>query len=125
MTRALPPNPHYLTNEDILRNNQIWEEKNPPSQDFLIMEFLHNGDLRNLILKTREANTFMPDDVLWRFFMCLVKQCTALQYPVRKFHPERRAESGGDLEEQIPPEYQRWRGKRFVHFDFDPLNSKK
>ena len=87
------------------------------------MEFYQLGDLRHVISMTRERGAFFPDHLLWLFFKCLVKQCIAMEYPVRKFHPQRRDGQTTDLEEIIPPEYARWRQKQYVHFDFDPLNS--
>ncbi|KAK7750341.1 hypothetical protein SLS62_007749 [Diatrype stigma] len=94
----------------------------PDSQkDYIVMDYVPNGDLRTLIAKVNEEDTKFPDRVLWSFFMCLVKQCIGLAYYPRKFHPDRRLDDR-DLDERIPPDQQKWRWKNMIHFDYDPLN---
>ncbi|RYP91544.1 hypothetical protein DL770_002324 [Monosporascus sp. CRB-9-2] len=92
-------------------------------KDFIVLEYLENGDLRNLIAKVRNMGAEFPNRVLWSFWLCLVKQCVAMAYYPRKFHPDRhRVPEGGSLDEFIPPAEQKWRRKRMVHFDYDPCN---
>ncbi|KAI1083057.1 hypothetical protein F5B20DRAFT_596278 [Whalleya microplaca] len=52
----------------------------------------------------------------------MVKQCIAMAFPVRKFHPDRRTQPEGDLDEVIPDAKHHWRMKRMVHFDIDVNN---
>ncbi|KAI8635549.1 hypothetical protein F5Y19DRAFT_469425 [Xylariaceae sp. FL1651] len=63
-------------------------------KDYIIMEYLQNGDLATLIHKLVEAkdreDTKIPNRVLWEFWLCLVRACIALEYPPRKFHSSRR-----------------------------------
>lgn len=93
-------------------------------KDFIVLEYVANGDLRDLIAKVNAMNAKFPDRVLWSFFLCLVKQCIGLAYYPRKFHPDRHnAGDGRDLDETIPPDAQKWRWKNMIHFDYDPLNS--
>ncbi|KAI0459955.1 kinase-like domain-containing protein [Xylaria acuta] len=109
--------------------------------DFLILEFCENGDLENLLYRINEANTVVPNRVLWGFWLCLIRSCVAMQYPPRKFHPRRREPAqftmdgfplannrqdgktvGNDLYEDVPGPRRRWAQKRQVHFDIDPQN---
>ncbi len=99
---------------------QVVEEE----KDYIVLEYLQNGDLKNMITKIFNDRGLIPDRVLWSFWLCLVKQCIGLAYYPRKFHPNRR-QNTGNLDEFIPPPEQRWREKRMVHFDFDPLNGTK
>ncbi|RYO88907.1 hypothetical protein DL762_003487 [Monosporascus cannonballus] len=72
-------------------------------KDFIMLEYLENGDLRNLIAKVRNVGAEFPNRVLWSFWLCLTKH----------------------LDEFIPPAEQKWRRKRMVHFDYDPCNIPK
>ena len=114
-----PPPPVGLVRPQALAEDNARE----PRKNYVVIEYLPAGDLKNLIAKVRNDNGFFPNSVLWQLFRCLLKQCIGLAYPVRKFHPDRMT-TEGDLEEMIPPEEQKWRKRRFVHFDFDPFNSK-
>ncbi|KAI1765887.1 hypothetical protein GGR53DRAFT_248068 [Hypoxylon sp. FL1150] len=119
-------------------------------KDFILSEYLENGDLGNFISRLGEAKEMVPNRVLWQFFLCLLKGCLAMEYPVTKFHPRRRERAetieglvnraerlrldgeeapnregkvrGEELFEFVPPESRRWAGERFVHFDIDPQN---
>ncbi|KAI1083986.1 kinase-like protein [Whalleya microplaca] len=112
-------------------------------KDYLLLEFVENGDLTRLICKLNDMKENIPNRVLWSFWLCLVRACVAMEYPPRKFHPRRRenpnditAQMGalrieddvagkvvnGDLFEDIPVARRRWAGKRIVHFDIDPSN---
>ncbi|KAI0012180.1 kinase-like domain-containing protein [Xylariaceae sp. FL0662B] len=97
-------------------------EAGEDAKDFIITELFQNGTLRDMILKINERNLRWPNRVLWSFWLCLVKQCIALAFPVRKFHPERRVRPDGDLDEVIPPAKYHWRMKRMVHFDIEISN---
>ncbi|KAI1325851.1 kinase-like domain-containing protein [Xylariaceae sp. FL0255] len=119
-------------------------------KDFLLLEWVENGDLYNLISRLNERNvTQIPNRVLWGFWLCLVRACLAMQYPPRRFHPGRslpdpddeagydEEESdtigvdvsaatgkrvGNDLFETEPVARRRWAASRIVHFDIDPNN---
>ncbi|RYO96346.1 hypothetical protein DL764_007482 [Monosporascus ibericus] len=92
-------------------------------KDFIVLEYLENSDLRNLIAKVRNIGAEFLNRVLWSFWLCLVKQCVAMAYYPRKFRPDRhRVPDRGSLDEFIPPGEQKWRRKRMVHFDYDPCN---
>ncbi|KAI2643152.1 kinase-like domain-containing protein [Xylaria nigripes] len=110
-------------------------------RDFMLIEFCEYGDLENLLFRLNEQNKNVPNRVLWGFWLCLVRACVGMQYPVRKFHPRRRNPTpehvnahpgvdinevgkmvGNDLYEDIPGPRRRWARKRFVHFDIDPKN---
>ncbi|RYP58611.1 hypothetical protein DL769_008866 [Monosporascus sp. CRB-8-3] len=59
-------------------------------KDYLLLEFVENGDLSNFIMKLNEKNLRVPNRILWSFWLCLVRACVAMEYPPRKFHPRRR-----------------------------------
>ncbi|KAI1082522.1 kinase-like domain-containing protein [Whalleya microplaca] len=90
--------------------------------DFLITELMESGDLYSLIVKASEQRRPIPHRVLWAFWLCLIKQCMAMAYPPRKFHPSRNKNPDSNLDEGIPDEKYRWRMKRYVHWDIDPQN---
>ncbi|KAK8061464.1 kinase-like domain-containing protein [Apiospora phragmitis] len=62
-------------------------------ESFLLTEFLEHGELCNLIERLNEAAlaqpgndmypklTFIPNRLLWRLFLCLVRQCLAMGFP--------------------------------------------
>ncbi|KAI1290490.1 kinase-like domain-containing protein [Xylaria venustula] len=111
-------------------------------KEFLLLEFVENGDLEKLIIRLNQDNEEVPNRVLWGFWLCLTQACLAMQYPPRKFHPGRHKDHpvlqpdgkpafdltetgkrlGDDLFEQEPPPKRRWAAKRVVHFDIDPKN---
>ncbi|RYP17403.1 hypothetical protein DL765_004533 [Monosporascus sp. GIB2] len=79
-------------------------EASDGEKDFIVLEYLENGDLRNLVAKVRNMGAEFPNRVLWSFWLCLVKQCIAMTYYPRKFHPDRhRVPDSGSLDEFIPP----------------------
>ncbi|KAI1361327.1 hypothetical protein F5Y08DRAFT_342794 [Xylaria arbuscula] len=45
------------------------------------LEFLPNGQLSDTIQKHLFASENMPNRVLWRIWLCLVRQCVAMAYP--------------------------------------------
>ncbi|KAI0514975.1 hypothetical protein F5B22DRAFT_211034 [Xylaria bambusicola] len=65
-------------------------------KEYIIMEYMHNGSLANLIDNLIEAKpndiklARVPNRVLWGFWLCLVRACVAMEYPPRKFHPLRK-----------------------------------
>ncbi|RYO95984.1 hypothetical protein DL765_011722 [Monosporascus sp. GIB2] len=117
-------------------------------KDYLLLEFVENGDLFNFITKLNEKNLVVPNRVLWSFWLCLVRACVAMEYPPRKFHPRRRKDAEGEppnaelaalalddddrdlngkivdgqLFEDVPGPRRRWARNRMVHFDIDPKN---
>ncbi|RYP70547.1 hypothetical protein DL771_005366 [Monosporascus sp. 5C6A] len=116
-------------------------------KDYLLLEFVENGDLSNFIMKLNERNLMVPNRVLWSFWLCLVRACVAMEYPPRKFHPRRRQKDAegeppnaalaalalddrdingkivdGQLFEDVPGPKRRWARNRMVHFDIDPKN---
>ncbi|RYP53711.1 hypothetical protein DL768_001311 [Monosporascus sp. mg162] len=118
-------------------------------KDYLLLEFVENGDLSNFIMKLNEKNLRVPNRVLWSFWLRLVRACVAMEYPPRKFHPRRRQKDAegeppnselaalvldddhrdlngkivdGQLFEDVPGPKRRWARNRMVHFDIDPKN---
>ncbi|KAI0131026.1 kinase-like domain-containing protein [Daldinia grandis] len=85
--------------EDMMDNmiyNRIGPDPNDPMfrHDYLILEFVENGDLTHLIQRIESSKLDnkvkrVPNRVLWSFWLCLVRACTGLEYPPRMFHPGR------------------------------------
>ncbi|KAI1349027.1 kinase-like domain-containing protein [Xylaria sp. FL0043] len=106
----------------------------PYRRDFLLLEYLENGDLEKLLARLNEKEIDIPNRV--------TRACLAMQFPPRKFHPGRHEDHpvlqpngqpdfdltgtgkrlGDELYEQEPPPKRRWAAKRYVHFDIDPKN---
>ncbi|KAK7948054.1 uncharacterized protein PG986_008940 [Apiospora aurea] len=62
----------------------------------LVIELLENGSVKDFINKAKAHKvTRLPNRLIWRFFLCLVRACIALAYP-------RRA-GNGQFFEVIPP----------------------
>ncbi|KAI1772988.1 kinase-like protein [Hypoxylon cercidicola] len=64
-------------------------------KDFLLLEYAENGTLADLLHKLHDLGEDVPNRVAWQFFLCLVKACIAMEYPVAKFHPRRRERARG------------------------------
>ncbi|KAI0186640.1 kinase-like domain-containing protein [Xylaria flabelliformis] len=84
-----------------LRGKQIDEEiqrqeERGVRKDYIIMEYLQNGNLADLLTKLNEHEREdgfsyrIPNRVLWGFWLCLIRACIAMEYPPRKFHPLRK-----------------------------------
>ncbi|KAI2632245.1 kinase-like domain-containing protein [Hypoxylon sp. NC1633] len=97
--------------------NLLEPQANPDAM--LVMEMVPNGDLRDLFVKVRDHKETIPQKILWSFFLCLVRACTAMAHP-----PSQEPgydNNPGPITERVP------RGKdndasRLVHFDIDPCN---
>lgn len=50
-------------------------------KDFLLLEFMENGDLGGLLAKIagQKDQVRIPNRVLWSFWLCLVKACVAME----------------------------------------------
>ncbi|KAI0475471.1 hypothetical protein GGR56DRAFT_695160 [Xylariaceae sp. FL0804] len=92
-----------------------------PHRDYLLLEHLPHGSVRDLICALRErGDVGTPNRVLWSFWLCLVRACVGLAFPVRKFHPDRKTQQDSDLRETIPDYSKLARKKRWVHFNIHP-----
>lgn len=85
----------------------------------IMLELLENGDLSNFITKVRERNETVPNRILWRFFLCLVRMCIGLAYPPDKI--EEYNDQPGPITETVPDRLKN-NPSRIVHFDMDPKN---
>ncbi|RYO82483.1 hypothetical protein DL766_006330 [Monosporascus sp. MC13-8B] len=94
----------------------------PGEKSFIVLEFAEHGDLNNFMGKMNMQGGGMPLRIHWNWWLCLVKQCVAMTYYPRKFHPNRFNANGQDLDEIVPDASISWRKKNMVHFDFDVFN---
>ncbi|KAI0396987.1 kinase-like domain-containing protein [Xylariaceae sp. FL0594] len=92
----------------------------PKSIMVFMTEMLENGDLFGFICKVNSHGERIPNAILWRFFLCLVRMCIAMAYPPASL-PE-NMDRPGPITETVPDgDFEEWE-RRMVHFDFDPSN---
>ncbi|KAJ8129931.1 hypothetical protein O1611_g3703 [Lasiodiplodia mahajangana] len=48
---------------------------------WIYMEYLQNGTLETLISRAVETGVVLPNRLLWRFFLCLIRTCIAMGWP--------------------------------------------
>ncbi|OTB01341.1 hypothetical protein M426DRAFT_25646 [Hypoxylon sp. CI-4A] len=54
-----------------------------PDDRWLVMEWLPNGELGNFIIGARMSGIdHLPNRLLWRFFLCLVRACCGMAWPM-------------------------------------------
>ncbi|KAI2625040.1 kinase-like domain-containing protein [Hypoxylon sp. NC1633] len=106
--------------EHIVQPYRVVHARNPlkdaPGRSIL-MEYVQHGSLGDFIARRREWGHELPNRVLSRLFMCLVRFCIAMAYPPR--YPR----GAVAMEERIP----RHRAERedkyqLVHSDLHPWN---
>ncbi|KAI1485394.1 kinase-like domain-containing protein [Biscogniauxia mediterranea] len=99
------------------------EKEVEPAKDYMISEFAGFGNLTDFISLVARKNEVIPNRVIWRFWLCLVRGIVGMAFPPRKFNPDWKT-SGKDLLDEVTPaddeEYELM--KRYVHFDLDPAN---
>ncbi|KAI1122628.1 hypothetical protein F5Y10DRAFT_286997 [Nemania abortiva] len=72
------------------------QRKKKTRRDYIVMEYLQHGSLGSLITKLHSCKPDddrlrrIPNQVLWGFWLCLIRACIAMEYPPRKFHPNRK-----------------------------------
>ncbi|KAI1204690.1 uncharacterized protein F4807DRAFT_446354 [Annulohypoxylon truncatum] len=83
----------------------------------IFMEYLHGGSIHQFAARYQQhTNIPMPNRLLWRILMCLVRACIGLAYPQRKTTP-------GVVLEQIPADYpQRDNPENWMHGDMHGNN---
>ncbi|RYP55996.1 hypothetical protein DL769_009996 [Monosporascus sp. CRB-8-3] len=93
--------------------------------DYILLEYMKNGDMANMLYRLNEQDERVPNRVLWSFFLCLIRGCIGMAWYPRRFHPQRGNNPDRDLIEQIPAggSVQERCMKRMVHFDIDLKNS--
>ncbi|RWA08269.1 hypothetical protein EKO27_g6840 [Xylaria grammica] len=90
-----------------------------PKLNCFITEMLEHGDLAHFIAKVRSHNEKIPNAVLWRFLLCLVRMCIGLAYPPTSINQLK--DLPAPITEVIPDD-EAVTPRRVVHFDFDPRN---
>ncbi|KAI1106344.1 kinase-like protein [Jackrogersella minutella] len=114
----------YIPDEERLFNIGKQVTGSVPTQEqlptvLLIMEMVENGDLTNFIQMVRERGLTVPNYILWKFFLCLIRGCIAMA-----FTPERCLDNfhEADVHTEWIPERFVDNPERIVHFDLDPKN---
>ncbi|KAJ3576219.1 hypothetical protein NPX13_g3765 [Xylaria arbuscula] len=51
---------------------------------WLYIEYLENGTISNFLQKARQKKMVIPNRILWRFFMCLLRMVVAMGWPPAK-----------------------------------------
>ncbi|KAK9771651.1 putative Protein kinase domain-containing protein [Seiridium cardinale] len=115
-----------LRPRDNRRREYIAEKEESPAaqREYLLLEYMENGTLEDFIWRLNELDQKCPNRVLWSFWVCLIRACIAMAYPVHKFHPRRKdATVTGALSESIPANHNKREWIRpMVHFAIDPTN---
>ncbi|KAI0474454.1 hypothetical protein F4859DRAFT_522079 [Xylaria cf. heliscus] len=52
--------------------------------NWVYLEWLENGTLERLVNRAIKLGIRLPNRVLWRFFLCLIRMCIALGWPAEK-----------------------------------------
>ncbi|KAF7536522.1 hypothetical protein G7054_g4505 [Neopestalotiopsis clavispora] len=93
-------------------------------RDFILLEYMSNGNLESFIARLNEADEKCPNRVLWSFWVCLIRACIAMAYPVHRHNRKRNnAKFTGALSEMVPGKAVRRKKIRpFVHFAIEPKN---
>ncbi|OTA60662.1 hypothetical protein K449DRAFT_435053 [Hypoxylon sp. EC38] len=47
----------------------------------VVLEYLENGTFNRIIERAIRYNSFIPNRLLWSFFLCMVRSCVAMAYP--------------------------------------------
>ncbi|OTA53280.1 kinase-like protein [Hypoxylon sp. EC38] len=116
------PGSELITNQpakDSNKKSNEKEERTTESFDAIVMELVKNGDLHQFICKVSELGQRVPNQILWEFFLCLIRGCIAMAYP-----PSSQAENEGrpgPIRETIPEGKANNPGL-LVHLDLDPKN---
>ncbi|KAI0113325.1 kinase-like domain-containing protein [Daldinia grandis] len=62
-----------------IENNPL--AKNPVQGEWIILEWLSCGALSDFIVRARKKVNRLPNRLLWRFFLCLIRACIAMADP--------------------------------------------
>ncbi|KAI1299462.1 hypothetical protein F5Y03DRAFT_408806 [Xylaria venustula] len=84
-----------------------------------ITEMVENGDLAHFLAKFNFTREAVPNAILWRFLLCLVRMCIGLAYP--PMSTDELKDRPAPITEVIPKD-KNVPPKRLVHFDIDPRN---
>ncbi|KAI0838305.1 kinase-like protein [Hypoxylon sp. FL0890] len=86
---------------------------------WLVLEWLPNGTLGDFVTKAKEKGAErLPNRLLWRFFLCLIRACVGMAYP------KGRTDDLLELETlpRAPPGENYFQPKQFAHNDIDDTN---
>ncbi|KAI0977612.1 hypothetical protein F4678DRAFT_477656 [Xylaria arbuscula] len=90
-----------------------------PKLNCFITEMVENGDLAHFLAKFIYTNEGIPNPILWRFLLCLVRMCIGLAYPPMSIDELKNRPAPIT---EVRPEDENVSPKRLVHFDLDPRN---
>ncbi|KAI0185750.1 hypothetical protein EV127DRAFT_440930 [Xylaria flabelliformis] len=54
------------------------------TDNWLYLEWLENGTVKNLVGRAIQLGITLPNRLLWRFFLCLIRMCIAMDWPAKK-----------------------------------------
>ncbi|KAI0517512.1 kinase-like domain-containing protein [Xylaria bambusicola] len=108
------------SNEDSSSRRKRRVATGEPRLNCFVTEMLENGDLSQFIAKVRQNGETVPNVVLWRFLLCLVRMCIGLAYPPDSI--EQFKTLPPPITENVPLPEHNVEPRRICHFDFDPRN---
>ncbi|KAI0459941.1 kinase-like protein [Xylaria acuta] len=98
----LPPSAAFVPLEGIMEGPAV------------ALEYLDKGDLVSVKIRTDYDGEVMPNKVLWSLFLCLIRACIGMAYPLE------RPEGSRSILETIPADGPRASG--VIHNDVAPRN---
>ncbi|KAI3325204.1 kinase-like domain-containing protein [Xylariaceae sp. AK1471] len=114
----------YIEGEGLVDNDNARSPKElsiPKHKSLItfVTEMLENGDLAHFLCMVQEHRETIPNEVLWRFFLCFVRMCIGLAFPPGTLQENEKIP--GPITETVPDRLKN-EPRRIVHFDFDPRN---
>ncbi|KAI0887837.1 uncharacterized protein GGS22DRAFT_185218 [Annulohypoxylon maeteangense] len=79
-SRDDPPSLDPVTGARKVPTTRDWLEG--ITQPIAVFEYLENADIRRLYDRLIKHDQLLPNRILWSFFLCLIRACVALAYPM-------------------------------------------
>ncbi|KAI0172720.1 kinase-like protein [Hypoxylon sp. FL1284] len=96
--RKLAYNPHVVQLINIASNplQDPRRQGRPDADRWIIIEWLRCGTLRDFVAKAKTMSMArLPNRLLWRYFLCLVRACIAMAWPDNRERINNAVESSG------------------------------
>ncbi|KAL7622868.1 trans-aconitate methyltransferase 1 [Parahypoxylon ruwenzoriense] len=67
---------------NLTRRSRIQDALEGLTGPVVVLEYLENGHLERLYRRLIQYDQLLPNRILWSFFLCLIRACVALAYPL-------------------------------------------
>ncbi|KAI1459454.1 kinase-like domain-containing protein [Annulohypoxylon moriforme] len=131
MTNSLISDPPILVMEALTKCNLLelisWhnESRDDTEEKMNNETLLHRSDPRNAAAWDRQKFAYIPNRVLWKFFLCLVRGVIGMAWSPNDYPGGPVPAPNGPILEELPPLDATGRPppeSRIIHFDLDILN---